>query len=540
MEPPSSGVSGFARSAPERVAFVAGTRHVTYGELDDRTNRLAFALRARGVGAGDRIAIMLPNDVAFFEVWAAAAKLEAAVVLVNFHLKADELAYILDDSQARVLVAHERLRADFEPAASRSGCAVIVARGAPDEYDAVVAGGGSDGTLAPCEALAMPVFYTSGTTGRPKGVVHGAASGTPRVSAEARPRLSERDHEHGAVASAAPRMSNAVQQGQVALWGWTGDDVYILSGPAYHAGPGGYVMSALFVGARSVIMQPGSTAAWDAREWLRLVESERVTISFMTPAHFIRILEVPASERAGFDLSSLRVIVHGGAPCPVPVKERILDALAPAEVWELYGASEGGATRISPSEWRQRPGSVGLPWPGVEVRVLDDDGRVLPPGETGLVYICPAGGARFHYHDDAEKTASVWRDDAFTVGDVGHLDADGYLYLTDRASDMVIRGGVNIYPREIEDVLFAHPAVVDCAVFGVPDDRLGERLHAVIEVRTPVTDAELDAWCRARVADYKVPASWEQVGELPRHPNGKVLKRLLRDQAWSNQDRKIG
>jgi long-chain acyl-CoA synthetase len=299
-------------------------------------------------------------------------------------------------------------------------------------------------------------------------------------------------------------------------------------------------MSALFVGARSVIMQPGSTGAWDAREWLHLVAAERVTISFMTPAHFIRILEIPETERAEFDLSSLRVIVHGGAPCPIPVKQRILDALAPAEVWELYGASEGGATRISPAEWRARPGSVGVPWPGVEVRVLDDNGRALPPGETGLVYIRPAGGARFHYHDDDEKTASAWRDDAFTVGDVGHLDADGYLYLTDRASDMVIRGGVNVYPREVEDVLFTHRAVVDCAVFGVPDDRLGERLHAVVETRVPVTGAELDAWCRARLADYKVPASWNFVAELPRHPNGKVLKRLLRDEAWAGRDSKIG
>jgi long-chain acyl-CoA synthetase len=514
--PSTAGVSGFARRAPERVALVAGDpsaepRRVTYGELDARSNGLARSLRERG----DRIAIMLPNDVAFFEVWAAAAKLEASVVLVNFHLKADELAYILDDSQAKVLVAHERFRADFEPAVERSGCQLLVF---PRRYvlDAPVpelARDSDDPPLAPCEVLATPVFYTSGTTGRPKGVIHGSFT--------------------------ADRAS-AVQQGQVALWGWTSDDVYILSGPAYHAGPGGYAMSALFVGARSVIMQPGSTAAWDAREWLRLVESERVTISFMTPAHFIRILEVPEDERARFDLSSLRVIVHGGAPCPIPVKERILDALAPADVWELYGASEGGATRISPSEWRRRPGSVGLPWPGVEVRVLDDEAHVLAPGETGLVYIRPAGGARFHYHDDEEKTASAWRDDAFTVGDVGHLDADGYLYLTDRASDMVIRGGVNIYPREIEDVLFTHAAVVDCAVFGVPDDRLGERLHAVIEVRTPVTDEELDAWCRARVAGYKVPASWEVVGELPRHPNGKVLKRLLREQAWSNQDRKIG
>ena len=516
MATPPSGVSGIARTDPERVAFVAGGRATTYRDLDDRSDRLALALRERGVEAGDRVAIMLPNDVAFFEVWAAAAKLEASVVLVNFHLKADELAYILDDSRARVLVAHERLRADFEPAAQRSGCAVIVAGGRPDEYEAIVGAGASHGAeLAACEVLASPVFYTSGTTGRPKGVVHGSLVGG------------------GARAIAA-------QQSQVALWQWTEHDVYILSGPAYHAGPGGYVMSALFVGARSVIMQPGSTGAWDAREWLRLVAAERVTISFMTPAHFIRILEVPEVERAQFDLSSLRLIVHGGAPCPVPVKRRILAALAPAEVWELYGASEGGATRISPAEWLARPGSVGLPWPGIEVRVLSDSGAVCAAGETGLVYIRPAGGARFHYHDDDEKTASAWADDAFTVGDVGHLDADGYLYLTDRAGDMVIRGGVNIYPREIEDVLFTHPAVVDCAVFGVPDDRLGERLHAVVEARVAVTDADLDAWCRERLADYKVPASWDMVDELPRHPNGKVLKRLLREQAWADRDRKIG
>jgi long-chain acyl-CoA synthetase len=515
MEPPSYGPSGFARTDPQRVAFVAGERRTTYGEFDDRTSRLALTLRDRGVGAGDRVAVMLPNDVAFFEVWAAAAKLEASVVLVNFHLKVDELAYILDDSQARVLVAHERLRPDFEPAVARSGCGVLVAAGTPDEYEAAIAACVSvdASSLAPCEVLATPVFYTSGTTGRPKGVVHGSLAGG---------------------------RARAAQQSQIALWSWTEDDVYILSGPAYHAGPGGYVMSALFVGARSVIMQPGAAGAWDPREWLRLVESEHVTISFMTPAHFIRILEVPETERARCDLSSLRVIVHGGAPCPIPVKQRILDALAPAAVWELYGASEGGATRISPSEWRQRPGSVGKPWPGIDVRVLDDECRVLPPGQTGLVYIRPAGSARFHYHDDVEKTTSAWNDDAFTVGDVGYLDADGYLYLTDRASDMVIRGGVNIYPREIEDVLYTHPAIVDCAVFGIPDGRLGECLHAVIEARVPITDSDLDAWCRARLADYKVPASWELVGELPRQPNGKVLKRLLREQAWSAHDRKIG
>jgi long-chain acyl-CoA synthetase len=260
----------------------------------------------------------------------------------------------------------------------------------------------------------------------------------------------------------------------------------------------------------------------------------------MTPAHFIRILEVPEAERAQFDLSSLRLIVHGGAPCPVPVKRRIIDALPATEIWELYGASEGGATRISPQEWLQRPGTVGVPWPGVEVRILDAGGRALPPGEAGLVYVAPAGGARFHYHDDPDKTSQAWRDDAFTVGDIGYLDDDGYLFLTDRASDMVIRGGVNIYPREIEDVLHTHPAVVDCAVFGVPDDRYGEALKAVVELRSPASADDLRSHVAQTLADYKVPKHVEVVDELPRLPNGKVMKRMLREQAWAEQEHKIG
>ncbi len=232
--------------------------------------------------------------------------------------------------------------------------------------------------------------------------------------------------------------------------------------------------------------------------------------------------------------------MHGAAPCPVEVKHRIIAALPATEIWELYGASEGGATRISPTEWLARPGSVGVPWPGVEIRIVGQDGAPCAPGEHGAIYIQPPGGAGFHYHDAPDKTDAAWRDGAFTVGDVGFLDEDGYLFLTDRSSDMVIRGGVNVYPREIEEVLFAHPAVVDCAVFGIPDERYGEQLKAVVETRTEVAPDALQAFVRERLADYKVPASVEIVDELPRNPNGKVMKRWLREQAWAGQDRRIG
>jgi long-chain acyl-CoA synthetase len=221
--------------------------------------------------------------------------------------------------------------------------------------------------------------------------------------------------------------------------------------------------------------------------------------------------------------------VHGGAPCPVEVKRRFMAAV-PAEVWELYGGSEGGATAISPSDWLAHPGSVGKPWPGTEIRILDERGAPLPPGETGLVYLKPYGGARFTYHGDEDKTRGAWVDDAFTVGDIGHLDAEGFLYLTDRASDLVIRGGVNIYPREVEDALHDHPGVVDCAVFGVPDMRNGEELVAVVEARAGVTADVLREHLSERVARFKVPRDIRLTDALPRDPNGKVLKRLLREQ----------
>ncbi len=299
------------------------------------------------------------------------------------------------------------------------------------------------------------MFYTSGTTSRPKGVVHSA------------------------LADDAGR--HAGMEGQVALWGWTADDVYVMSGPAYHASHCGWALCALYIGATTVI-----TERFEARSWLDEVSRRRGTRSFMVPAHFIRILELPEEERAAIDTSSFSLVVHAAAPCPVVVKQRMMAAFPHTEIHELYGASEGGATRISPEEWRTHPGSVGRPWPGVEIRILDDEGKPLPPGDSGLVYIRPPGGRRFSYRNDDAATADAWRDDAFTVGDIGFLDEDGYLTITDRASDMVLWGGVNIAPREIEEVLYEHPDVVDCAVFGIPDERDGEHLKAIVQVRRPV------------------------------------------------------
>ncbi|MBV9043104.1 MAG: AMP-binding protein [Acidimicrobiia bacterium] len=477
--------------ATDKPALILGERAESFAELDDRANRLSAVLEGMGADLGRPVAAVLPNGIEFFEAAMAAGKLGVPFLPINWHLKADELAYIVDDADVSVVVSSAQVE----------GRPTLVVG---DDYERAISGGdpaarGVDGTVPSL------VFYTSGTTARPKGVVHGSFTG---------------------------EAIRKGMEGQAALWRWTADDVHLLCGPSYHAGPCGWAFTALYMTATTVIMP-----AWDAREWLKLVDRHRVTRAFMVPAHFIRLLEVPEEERAQYDLSSLRMIVHGAAPCPVPIKRRMIEWLGPlgCEIHELYGGSEGGATKIGPEEWLAKPGSVGKPWPGVEVRVVDEDGNRLPPGEPGLVYITPMSGG-FEYRNDPEKTEAAWRDGAFTIGEIGYLDDDGYLFITDRASDMVLWGGVNIAPREVEEVLYDHPAVIDCAVFGVPDERSGERLKAMVEARDDVSVEELSAFVRDRLADYKVPQDWELVDELPRDSAGKVKKRLLRDAHWAGRN----
>ncbi len=504
-------MAGYAdnlRDRPDHVAVRCGDDARTYRELHHRASRLASVLRGLGLSAGDRLAIMLPNSVEFVECLAASAKLECAALTVNWHLAPDELAHVLGDSGAGVLVAHADLRDVVDAAAP--GCPVLlVGAGADDatDYESALAGA-ADEDLPSTWPTSWPVVYTSGTTGRPKGVVHGALA-----SAE---------------------VLDMTQTMLAGLWGYGPEDVHVVAGPLYHAGPQGYANLTLFVGGTVVVMPE-----WDARGFCRTVQEQGVTTTFLTPAHFIRFLEVPEEERAAYDLGSLRHVLHAGAPCPRTVKERMIAALPGAEIWEIYGMSEGGATRVSAAEWSARPGTVGLPWPGTEIRILEPDTlEQVGPGETGLVYVRPAHG-RFHYHGDEGKTAGAWHDDAFTVGDVGHLDEDGWLFLTDRRVDMVIKGGVNVYPRSVEEVLHRHPAVVDCAVFGVPHERDGEHLHAVVELREPTDPEELVRFTRANLDPWSCPSTVEVVDRLPRDPNGKVLKRQLRAAAWADAGRSI-
>ncbi len=297
-----------------------------------------------------------------------------------------------------------------------------------------------------------------------------------------------------------------------------------MCGPMYHTAPSAYALMSLIEGGRVVIMPK-----WDALECLRLIEAEKVTTSQMVPANFIRILEVDWKSR---DRSSVRKVLHAAAPCPVSVKQQIMEVFPPGAVWEYYGASEGMVSVISPEEWTTKPGSVGRPFPGLRVQIRGEDGRELRTGEVGEIYVSAFPGPHFEYHNAPEKTAQAWDGDLFTVGDLGYLDEDGYLFLADRRTDLILSGGVNIYPAEVEAALVEDTDVVDAAVVGLPDERMGQRVHAIVELR-PGAKADADALVERlsdRLADYKRPRTVEFVDELPREPNGKVLKAKLREE----------
>jgi len=494
-------VATYAADDPDRAAIVSEFGNRTYAELNDRSNRLVRALRRRGLVAGDAVGLLARNRPEFAEVYAACLRAGWRLTPVNFHLTGPEAGYILDDCDAKAFVADAGFAeaagdAVTHAPADTARLAIGGDIGGFEPYDGALAA--EDGDDIDDPTLGSTMLYTSGTTGRPKGVVRGDRG-------------------------------TAVSSAITTMLGYRPGDVHLCAGPLYHAAPLAYSLAIpLAAGATVVVMD-----RWDAEETLRLVERHRVTHTHMVPTMFHRLVQLPDEVRDRYDLSSMRSIVHGAAPCPVAVKQRMIEWWGPV-LWEYYAATEGSATRVDSNTWLTKPGTVGKPNPLDQVLVGDEDGQPVPAGQVGLVWLKAPSTGRFNYFKDDGKTASTYRGDYFTLGDMGYFDEDGFLFLTDRTANLIISGGVNIYPAEVDAVLLEHPAVGDVATIGVPNAEWGEEVKAVVEPTpgvepTPALADELVAFCRDRLAHYKCPRSVDFVDSLPRQDNGKIYKRLLRD-----------
>jgi len=507
----------YAETAPDRPAVImAGSgQSLSYAELYDRSNRVARLLWEAGLTTGDHFAIIAENHLSYFEAVWAGLNTGMYVTTINSHLTVEEAAYIVNDSESRVLITTAKLAELAEalvpltPGVRRR----LMIDGASPSYESYekALATQSGAPLGP-QRRGTFMLYSSGTTGRPKGVKFDL------------PNWPASDGEPGFTEQAAATF----------LLEGDGNDVYLSPAPLYHAAPLRVSVAVHCLGGTVVVME-----RFDALEALRAIERYRATSSQWVPTMFVRMLKLDRAEREKFDLSSLRIAVHAAAPCPVEVKLQMIEWWGPI-LYEYYSGTENiGRTALTSEEWLQHKGSVGQVKGDTEVHICDENGEELPTGEAGTIYFdTPA--AVFEYYHDADKTSSVahpkhpgWR----TLGDIGRLDEDGYLYLTDRQAHMIIAGGVNIYPQEIEDILVMHPDVLDAAVFGVPNDDLGEEVKAVIQPRSMPADpaaleAELIAYCRKHLAGFKCPRSIDFMEQLPRLDNGKLYKRQLRDQYW--------
>ena len=512
------GFWNLARKVPSRVALVDPMgRSVTAGELYATSNRLVHGLRALGLQQGDCLATVLPNAAPMLELYLAAGQAGLYLVPINHHLTASEIGYILQDSEAKVLVGDARFGDTCRGAADE-------ARLPADHRFAVGAvagfrgyaeiGAGQPETLPEQRAAGQVMNYTSGTTGRPKGVRRALMPFDP----------------------------DTVFSMMAMFLGMFGvqpedDNVHLTGSPLYHTAVLMFTGSSLHFGHTVVLMDK-----WTPESCLEAIQKYRVTTSHMVPTQFHRLLALPEDVKARYDVSSLRHMIHAAAPCPVDVKRRMLQWWGPV-IYEYYAASEGGGTLVTPDEWLKYPGTVGRAWPNSEIRVIDDAGKDTARGQPGTVYMKMAG-VDFEYHKDKAKTDANRRDGFFTVGDIGYLNEDGYLFLCDRKIDMIISGGVNIYPTEVEAVLLQHPKVGDAAVFGIPNEDWGEEVKAVIEPAegvppSPALAQEIQDFCLQHAAKYKCPKSIDFIEAMPRDPNGKLYKRELRDPYWQGRERAI-
>jgi long-chain acyl-CoA synthetase len=513
------GFWSIAQADPDHLAVVdPDERLVSAGELHAACNQVVHGLRALGLQPGDAVAMLLPNRVEVFELYLAVLQAGFYLVPINWHLVGPEIAYIVNDCEAKAFVADARFadhavaaadEIDF-PAAGR----FAVGGEIPgfSSYDALKA---SQPTDPPADRTTGAVMnYTSGTTGQPKGV---------------RRRLPGVPPEDQAIGFAGMLFMFRLAPFD--------DNVHICGSPLYHTAVLVFAGGAIHAGHTCVLMDK-----WTPQDMLRLIDQYKVTNTHMVPTQFVRLLGVPEEVRAQYDVTSLRHMVHAAAPCPPDVKHQMLDWWGPV-IDEYYAASEGGGTIVFADEWLEHPGTVGRAWASSEIVILDDENNELPAGQIGTVYMHMKTGD-FEYFKDKEKTDRSRAGKFFTVGDVGYLDEDGWLFLSDRKTDMIISGGANIYPAEIESVLIMHPKVADVAVFGIPHPDWGEEVKAVVEPIDGVEDgpalaAEILEWSVDKLAKYKTPRSIDFVEELPRDPNGKLYKRKLRDPYWVGHERAI-
>ena len=515
-----------ALNHPDRTAFIMANSgfRMSYGELDARSNQLAHLLRGQGLQRLDHYAMFMENNHRFIESCMAGERSGLYYTCVNAYLTGDELAYILNNSESQVLITSASA---FETAsAALAQCPRVRLCLVVDGGDNLPAQAGSarvmdhDAALAPCpttpvadESLGTAMLYSSGTTGRPKGILRPLPENPPSQPLSLFNFLSN-------------------------LWQCQEGMVYLSPAPLYHSAPLANVSLAIRHGGTVVVMEH-----FDPERYLALVEQYRITHTQLVPTMFSRMLKLPAAARAAHDLSSLKIAIHAAAPCPAQVKEQMIDWWGPI-IHEYYGATEGlGFTACNTPEWLAHRGSVGKVLMG-DIHILDEQMQPVAPGQAGEIWFKTA--SPFVYFNDPERTALTRSADGSmsTVGDMGYLDADGFLYLTDRSTFMIISGGVNIYPQECENLLITHPQVADAAVFGVPNEDLGEEVKAVVQpvagvAPTPELAQALIAFCREHLAHLKCPRSIDFSEQLPRLPTGKLYKRLLRDPYWAGHKSRI-
>ena len=514
------GFWNLAQQAPEKVALIdPQEKSWTRGQLLSQCNQLVHGLRSLGLEVGDSVAVVLPNCKEFYVAYLACYSAGFYLVPINWHLTGPEVAYILEDSEAKAFITHEQVAQTAKEAlqAANFSSEHAFAIGNISSFNSFADFLTQQTDALPSDMTAGNVmYYTSGTTGRPKGVKR-------------------------ALIPADPNMVAAMMCGFQMMFGITpeGDGVHYCGSPLYHTAVLNWSSNAIHLGHPVVLVE-----SWDGEDMLRLIDKYKITNSHMVPTQFVRLLKLPQEVRDRYDVSSTRNMVHAAAPCPMDVKHAMLKWWGNS-IYEYYAATEGGGTIASPEEWLANPGTVGKPWFGADINILNDDGEELPIGEIGTVYILLSEQMRFEYKGDKEKTERDRIGNYFTVGDVGYLNADNFLFLCDRKIDMIISGGTNIYPAEIEGALLMHPKVKDCAVFGIPNEDWGEEIKAVIEpmdgstVDQPTDQLaqELRQFLLERIAKMKVPKSFDFTEQLPRDPNGKLYKRRLRDPYWENKSK---